>query len=169
MVHTYFYNYSIRQIHSFTGLEPSTRGFSGGAACFAWGFSYNRQTEEIQAPLRVGNNGLGVAGIAWHVKLLPIKALNSQGRGPDSAMVKAILYAADQGASVISMSFGGPGDPGVPEYFQVLVDMATAAEESAASRSRLKVAERHVLVSFGKESIRRLTDAGRWSTGATRR
>src|SRR5207244_11077132 len=45
----------------------------------------------------VGNNRVGVTGIAWHVKVLPIKALNSQGRGPDSAMVKAILYAADQG------------------------------------------------------------------------
>src|SRR5438105_3524724 len=55
----------------------------------------------------VGNNRLGVSGIAWHVKLLPIKALNSQGRGPDSAMVKAILYAADQGARVINISSTG--------------------------------------------------------------
>src|SRR5919202_136054 len=52
----------------------------------------------------VGNNREGVSGIAWHVKLLPIKALNSQGRGPDSAMVKAILYAADQGARIINVS-----------------------------------------------------------------
>ena len=36
-----------------------------------------------------------MTGISWKVKLLPIKALNSLGRGPDSAMVKAILYAAD--------------------------------------------------------------------------
>ena len=55
----------------------------------------------------IGNNHDGVAGIAWHVKLLPIKALNSQGRGPDSAMVKAILYAADEGAKVINISSTG--------------------------------------------------------------
>ena len=55
----------------------------------------------------VGNNRVGVSGVAWHVKLLPIKALNSQGRGPDSAMVKAILYAADQGARVINISSTG--------------------------------------------------------------
>src|SRR5262249_21338196 len=36
----------------------------------------------------LGNNREGVSGIAWRVKILPIKALNSQGRGPDSAMVK---------------------------------------------------------------------------------
>ncbi|HEV7664320.1 MAG TPA: S8 family peptidase [Chloroflexota bacterium] len=55
----------------------------------------------------VGNNHEGVTGIAWHVKLLPIKALNAQGRGPDSAMVKAILYAADAGAKIINISSTG--------------------------------------------------------------
>src|SRR6202011_3281402 len=55
----------------------------------------------------VGNNREGVAGIAWHVRVLPIKALNSQGRGPDSAMVKAILYAADNGARIINISSTG--------------------------------------------------------------
>ncbi|HET6317056.1 MAG TPA: DUF5719 family protein, partial [Chloroflexota bacterium] len=55
----------------------------------------------------VGNNRDGVTGIAWHVKLLPIKALNSDGRGPDSAMVKAILYATDNGAKVINISSTG--------------------------------------------------------------
>lgn len=55
----------------------------------------------------VGNNREGVAGIAWRVKLLPIKALNSQGRGPDSVMVKSILYAADTGARVINISSTG--------------------------------------------------------------
>jgi subtilisin family serine protease len=55
----------------------------------------------------VGNNHEGVSGVAWHVKLLPIKALNAQGRGPDSAMVKAILYAADNGARIINISSTG--------------------------------------------------------------
>jgi len=55
----------------------------------------------------IGNNREGVSGIAWHVKLLPIKALNAQGRGPDSAMVKAILFAADAGAKIINISSTG--------------------------------------------------------------
>jgi thermitase len=55
----------------------------------------------------LGNNREGVTGIAWRVKILPIKALNSQGRGPDSAMVKAILYAADNGAKIINISSTG--------------------------------------------------------------
>ena len=55
----------------------------------------------------VGNNREGVTGIAWRVKILPIKALNAQGRGPDSVMVKALLYAADQGARIINISSTG--------------------------------------------------------------
>jgi subtilisin family serine protease len=55
----------------------------------------------------IGNNHEGVTGVAWHVKILPIKALNSQGRGPDSAMVKAIVYAADNGAKIINISSTG--------------------------------------------------------------
>ncbi|MBV9329414.1 MAG: S8 family serine peptidase [Chloroflexi bacterium] len=55
----------------------------------------------------LGNNHEGVTGVAWHVKILPIKALNSQGRGPDSAMVKAIMYAADNGARIINISSTG--------------------------------------------------------------
>jgi subtilisin family serine protease len=55
----------------------------------------------------LGNNHEGVTGVAWHVKILPIKALNSQGRGPDSAMVKAILYAADNNAKIINISSTG--------------------------------------------------------------
>jgi len=55
----------------------------------------------------VGNNNDGVSGIAWRIKLLPVKALNAQGRGPDSAMVKAILHAADNGARVINISSTG--------------------------------------------------------------
>jgi type VII secretion-associated serine protease mycosin len=55
----------------------------------------------------VGNNGEGVSGIAWRVRILPIKALNATGRGPDSAMVQAILYAADNGARIINISSTG--------------------------------------------------------------
>ncbi len=40
---------------------------------------------------------------------------------------------------------------------------------SAASESRLKVAEGQVIVSFGKEGISRLVHAESWSAGATRR
>jgi subtilisin family serine protease len=73
------------------------------------------------------DNGEGIAGAGWHCRIMPLKVSNQVDGLSSSAITEAFEYAADQGAAVISMSFGGPGDPGVPEYFQALVDMATAA------------------------------------------
>lgn len=42
----------------------------------------------------VGNNGIGVAGVAWSVKLMPLKHLDANGNGAISAATDAVLYAA---------------------------------------------------------------------------
>ena len=73
------------------------------------------------------DNGDGIAGAGWKCRIMPLKAANPDSGLTSDAIAGAVAYAADQGASVISMSFGAPGDPGVPEFFQALVDMATAA------------------------------------------
>ncbi|WP_238158502.1 S8 family serine peptidase [Kribbella voronezhensis] len=56
------------------------------------------------------NNGAGVAGVAWNVKILPVKVLDSSGSGPDSGIIAGINWAASNGAKVINMSLGGDGD-----------------------------------------------------------
>jgi len=53
------------------------------------------------------DNGIGIAGLAWNCKILAIKCLDSEGAGYDDEIAKAIKYAADKGAKVINMSFGG--------------------------------------------------------------
>lgn len=55
------------------------------------------------------NNGIGISGALWKVKLMPLKVLNASGEGESENVAKAIRYATDNGASVINMSFGGPG------------------------------------------------------------
>jgi subtilisin family serine protease len=57
----------------------------------------------------VGNNGLGVAGVAWRVQLMACKAFDSTGNGSDSGIIACIDYARNNGARVISASFDGPG------------------------------------------------------------
>jgi subtilisin family serine protease len=53
------------------------------------------------------NNGLGVAGLAWGARILPLKALNQNGDGFWSTITDAILYAAEQpGVRAINMSLG---------------------------------------------------------------
>ena len=55
-----------------------------------------------------GNNGVGVAGVNWQVKLLALRAGDQLGL-PLSAIVDSIDYACSKGARVVNGSFGGPG------------------------------------------------------------
>ena len=51
------------------------------------------------------DNGLGGAGICWTCRVMPVKVLGADGSGTAAAIADGIRYAADHGASVISMSF----------------------------------------------------------------
>jgi subtilisin family serine protease len=53
------------------------------------------------------NNAQGVAGTADGVVLMPVKVLACTGGGTAADIAAGILYAAENGASVINMSFGG--------------------------------------------------------------
>lgn len=57
----------------------------------------------------IGNNQRGVIGVAYGSKILALKSLGSAGTGSSSAASAAIVYAADAGADVINMSWGGLG------------------------------------------------------------
>ncbi len=58
----------------------------------------------------VSNNGVGVASLAKDnnfVEITSIKVLNASGMGTQQSILQGIIEAADNGASVISMSLGG--------------------------------------------------------------
>jgi subtilisin family serine protease len=59
------------------------------------------------------NNTEGIAGVAWNCKLLPVKVLDQDGDGYYSWIAEGIRWAADNGADVINMSFGGPSEGGI--------------------------------------------------------
>jgi thermitase len=54
------------------------------------------------------NNGRGIAGVAFNSQLAVCKALDSAGAGPVAGVANCIMYLANNGAKVISMSLGGP-------------------------------------------------------------
>lgn len=56
----------------------------------------------------VGNNGIGVAGMSWRVKILPIKFLGIHG-GTTSDAVRSIEYATMMGVRLTNNSWGGSG------------------------------------------------------------
>jgi serine protease len=53
------------------------------------------------------NNALGVAGLAYKAKIMPIKVLSDRGSGTVADIANGIRFAADHGAKVINMSLGG--------------------------------------------------------------
>jgi serine protease len=55
----------------------------------------------------IAGNGIGVAGVAPNVKILPVKVLQDDGGGTSTSAAQGIVWAADHGAQVISMSLGG--------------------------------------------------------------
>ncbi|MDD5438206.1 MAG: S8 family peptidase [Patescibacteria group bacterium] len=84
-----------------------------------------------------GNDNIGVAGMAWKAKIMPLVILGATGSGETSDLVQAIRYAIANRADIISMSLEGSAqDPEVKTAIQdatargILVVMA-AGNESA--------------------------------------
>ncbi|MCS1352535.1 S8 family peptidase [Mechercharimyces sp. CAU 1602] len=76
------------------------------------------------------NNGIGVAGVAPEVQIMPVRVLDANGSGTNESVANGITYAADNGAQVINLSLGGP------QSSQVIED----AVEYAVSKGVLVVA-----------------------------
>jgi serine protease len=68
------------------------------------------------------NNGVGAAGVAFKVRIMPVKCIstmwddifNSPYVGTDDVVARAIRYAADNGADVINLSLGRNEGPSAP-------------------------------------------------------
>ncbi|GCA70259.1 thermophilic serine proteinase [Microcystis aeruginosa NIES-2519] len=73
-----------------------------------------------------GNNGVGVTGVAWNAKIMPLKFLDDTGSGSTSNAIKAINYATDKGVKLTNNSWGGGG------YSQALYDAINAAGQAGA-------------------------------------
>ena len=59
----------------------------------------------------IGNNGVGTAGLCWHARIMPLRASFRLSVGAfleDDDVSAGIVYAADNGAHVINMSWGDP-------------------------------------------------------------
>ncbi len=57
-----------------------------------------------------GNNGEGIAGVMWNARIMAVRALDRNGQGYLSDIAEAVAYAANNGAQIINMSLGGPGN-----------------------------------------------------------
>lgn len=83
-----------------------------------------------------GNDGYGIAGVAWNVRVMPLVVLDAGGYGSMQSIVKAIRYAVNKGVSVINLSLVGyDSDPELEQAIKeayragVLVVAATGNDE----------------------------------------
>ncbi len=84
------------------------------------------------------NNFLGIAGIAWNARIMPLKVLTGSGQGTTAWLTSAIYYAADNGATVINMSLGTYGESqAVKDALLYAYDTLTIV--GAAGNDNLKV------------------------------
>jgi subtilisin family serine protease len=71
-----------------------------------------------------GNNGVGVAGLAWRARIMAVKVLGSDASGDMATVAEGVRYAVSHGARVVNLSLTGPS-PGP--------DLAAAVAEAAAA------------------------------------
>lgn len=66
----------------------------------------------------VANNSFGVAGVNWDVKVMGLKFLDADGSGDDFDAIRCIDFAIENGAKVLSNSWGGYEE--VPELEEAI-------------------------------------------------
>lgn len=54
-----------------------------------------------------GNNAIGITGVCWTVKIIPLRAFDDSGTGTVDDEIAAIEYAITNGAKIINLSLGG--------------------------------------------------------------
>jgi len=67
-----------------------------------------------------GGNGKGVSGVTQRVSIMGLKFLSGEGSGTTADAIRAIDYAIEHGAKVLSNSWGGRGDSGNQALFEAI-------------------------------------------------
>jgi len=69
-------------------------------------------------------NDVGIVGVAYQAKIMPIKAMGSKGVGYDDAIADGIIWAADHGAQIINLSLGSENGSVVSDILRQAVTYA---------------------------------------------
>ncbi|MCH9646742.1 MAG: S8 family serine peptidase [Deltaproteobacteria bacterium] len=90
----------------------------------------------------VADNGIGIAGVAWNSSLMPIRAgfAISTSNGGNFGLLESddiavgLMWAADNGADIINMSFGGSGSETIGIGVEYAASLGVVLVASAGNR-----------------------------------
>jgi len=101
------------ELHGQPGVDDDGNGYVDDI--YGYNFAYNNAdpmddqghgTNCAGTVAAIGNNGMDIAGVCWNARIMPLKILGADGEGTEADAAPAIYYAADNGADVISSSWG---------------------------------------------------------------
>lgn len=98
-IHEDLYAKIVPGINTIDGQNPSNSEDDHGHGTFVAGVA-----------AAMTNNYIGIAGVSWGARIMPVKALDADGYGTEADAAEGIVWAADNGAHIINMSFGGYDD-----------------------------------------------------------
>ena len=93
----------IDDVHGFNAVEGTGDPYD----------DYTHGTHCAGTIAAAGDNGLGVVGVNWQARIMPVKMM-VKGEGTAADTIRALAYATANGAAITSNSYGGPYTQ--PEY-----------------------------------------------------
>lgn len=109
----------------------------------------------------VGNNGIGTSGVAWAVKIMPIRVFKkSSNEAALSDLISSIYYAVNNGAQIINCSWGSEQAPSQAELDafslaeQKGVLIVAAAGNTAKDAKNFSPASISTVISIGSMNSR---------------
>ena len=96
---------------------------------------YGHGTEVAGTVAASGNNGMGVASVAFGCKLMPVRISDTSGLGYSSTVASGLTWAADHGARVANISYEFTGDSAVDSAAQYFDSKGGVVTVSAGNYS----------------------------------
>jgi hypothetical protein len=107
--------FNMLEVNGLPGVDDDNNGFIDDKSGWDFVNNDNHPADDNShgthcAGIAVGaHNQIGIAGVSKGAKYMPIKGLESSGGSAASVLAQGVVYAANNGADILSMSFGGYG------------------------------------------------------------
>jgi subtilisin family serine protease len=160
-----------------TGVDPKQPDLRG-RVLRGWDFQNNDNnpkddnghgTAVAGVAAAAANDGVGIAGMCWQCRILPVKVLNANGSGSHSNIAAGIVWAAKHGADVINLSLAGAQAPVVEDainFARKRGAVVVAAAGNEGSRKRFYPAAYPGVISVAatdsRDRLYRWSNKGTW-------